>query len=157
VSAAWPWRRRRSLNLALLGQEWRPCRASRQRRHRPRLTPRLPLARRLEPDQLVPPCPTAQHELLDRAIIWDLHQLEQLLGEYIEHTKDSAKEHVTTLRTSSRSAQKIRSSVAPPPPVSSTNTESQPGPAAGKPNQHQDPQPLRARKPQRRHNRCINT
>ena len=82
---------------------------------------------------------TLRHELLDRTIIWNEHQLQQLLEEYVEHYnnhrphQDSTNEHPPTPPTSPRSAQTNQSNVTQPAPDSSTSTEPQPEPFPGQP------------------------
>jgi hypothetical protein len=82
---------------------------------------------------------TLRHELLDRTIIWNEHQLRSLLEEYLEHYnnhrphQDSTNEHPPTPPTSPRSAQTNQSNVTQPAPDSSTSTEPQPEPFPGQP------------------------
>ena len=82
---------------------------------------------------------TLRHELLDRTIIWNEHQLRSLLEEYLERYnnhrphQDSTNEHPPTPPTSPRSAQTNQSNVTQPAPDSSTSTEPQPEPFPGQP------------------------
>ena len=76
---------------------------------------------------------TVRRELLDRTLIWNRRQLEQLLREYVEHYnthrphRPSDNAHPTTLK-SSRIGPANRSDDTPPAADSSTSTAKQPEP-----------------------------